>query len=751
MVTSICSQFSQNKRVKVEKILCYTSEKDKYAIACLIENDLHFIVDRTRANDSFERALTYYTPTMTLVTSRNSIEMDICDTRQQTYEIRPAMEFEINSGKDLLRKYCNQQLQEQELIFTYDQVLILQCFSGLFQYLASQGIPIEVDELLPSDIDTIMLLNRDAFHSLDVFELEQHPNPSISHSKESFTLFGLFNRTCSSEGYKTLYQWFNSPSSDKSIILNRQSVIEQFLLIKNQSLLDKLIKNLHLKSPLHVMDNITPTSSELEWKSLLLFCESCFKINQIIFEMNSDKLHSLVSSFDLNSLKDIRDTILKVINFESSKLENRTCVASGLDEELDQIRHQYDTISSELTRASEELLTRYVLKSMFPTADVLNVVYFPQLGFLTCLTFHPTTPTLSELQNTTWDYQFSSENGIYFKNDQMKEMDEQIGDIQHMLIEKEIDILYELIKYIRDSILVLKSAQLSCGVIDALASLSICAKSYNLSKPTIVDAKEITFTGGRHLLQEMCVDQFVTNSFSTKSTESAIVITGPNNSGKSVLVKQIGCLALLTQIGSYVPCQSLTISLFDRIITRIKSVESVSRQKSSFMIDLQQIGYCIRNSHNSLLLIDEFGKGTRNQDGVGLLASSLQYLVDKDDFGFLFAITHHLEIYKFLIDIPISFYKMIIVKHTDGTLTYMYTLEKGLSDSSYGVECAMSVGMPSDFISAAKSHFKAIKSNSPITLNLNYDTDKEDALLTTFIQLELTSSNDIATLKALIN
>eukprot|EP00834_Sanchytrium_tribonematis_P006356 NODE_461_length_7178_cov_0.667185.p1 type:complete len:474 gc:universal NODE_461_length_7178_cov_0.667185:2712-1291(-) len=460
----------------------------------------------------------------------------------------------------------------------------------------------------------------------------------------------------------------------------------------------------------------------------------------------------LNQEFDLQSLREICATIKQVVDFDKSELEGRISLKLGLDDELDYLRKKYDFISSDLTNASEKILSTVSLSEMYPTAETLNVIYLPQVGFLTCLSFeNDVAPDEEILEKAEWEFQFKSEHKLYFKNELMLSMDNEIGDIQKMLVEKEIEFLYELIKFVREFQTLLFKAEKCCGIIDALVSLTESAKRYNLTKPEIVEDPEISFTGGRHILQEMCLHQFVKNKFSTKDSHACFLITGPNNSGKSILLKQIGMLAVMAQAGSFVPCDTCTIGIFKRILTRIKSVETISRQKSSFMIDLQQISYAIKNSKDSLLLMDEFGKGTRNQDGIGLLSSTLKYLQDRSEVSLVFAITHHLEAHKFLKNLNITFYKMSTLKHEDGTLTYMYELESGFADGSYGIECAANAEMPTLFLEKAKLFFDALKNKTSIKLDICQNTDKIERTMDIFTSLSFDSDADIDKLVATIH
>ena len=408
----------KQKITTMDTVLCFISGKSNYAISCLIDNELHIIIDRCKAVDSFERALTYYNPTLVLLSSKNEYEIEICELRQLVYELRPNMEFDSRNGSALLCQHCNLDAMELEQLVSFDQTFIKSCSAVLLSHALNIGRELKISSIVPSDIDACMLLNEDAFISLDIFERENKPNQQSKGN--NLSLFGIMNKTKSHCGYKTLIQWFRCPSTDKSIILNRQSAIEELLKAANDRLTDKLINLLCFKSPERIMMDISPGSGEFEWKSLLLFGESVFKIHQILQEISlgdpDNCLLLLDKELDLKSINDVCNAIRQAIDFERSALENRVCVKLGLDEELDNLRGKYDTISNELTKASEEILTRYVLSSMFPLAESLNVVYFPQIGFLTSLTFQ-NNEFPDNMDNAHWEIQFTSENAVYFKNE----------------------------------------------------------------------------------------------------------------------------------------------------------------------------------------------------------------------------------------------------------------------------------------------------------------------------------------------
>ncbi|KAL1952660.1 hypothetical protein VTO42DRAFT_4561 [Malbranchea cinnamomea] len=213
-----------------------------------------------------------------------------------------------------------------------------------------------------------------------------------------------------------------------------------------------------------------------------------------------------------------------------------------------------------------------------------------------------------------------------------------------------------------------------CGEIDSLLALVQGASLYDLVRPQVTDQNVIDIKGGRHLLYEMTVPSYVPNdtflvggpgtqeTASGDNTDTAdhltmpnnqqgpslLVLTGPNYSGKSVYMKQVAVTVYMAHVGSFVPAESANIGLTDKILTRITTRETVSKIQSTFMTDLQQVAFTLKQAtHRSLIIIDEFGKGTESTDGAGLACGLLEYFLNLgDERPKVLAATHFHEIFE---------------------------------------------------------------------------------------------------------
>ncbi len=371
----------------------------------------------------------------------------------------------------------------------------------------------------------------------------------------------------------------------------------------------------------------------------------------------------------------------------------------------------------------------------------------------------------------------------------------------------EIEISHDLAQRILQHEEMLISVSDLCGELDCMLALAQGARQYNLVRPRMTEENIIDVKNCRHLLQEMTVPSYVTNdAFLIGGSEpddeanmhnpeqltsqasshpheddgdqappSTLILTGPNYSGKSIYLKSIALAIYLAHLGSFVPCTSALIGLTDSILTRIRTCETVSRPHSAFMIDLQQIAGILRMATNkSLVVVDEFGKGTDGCDGAGLVAGVLQNLLGegRGEEGRarpkVLAATHFHEIFEMGFLPPrtgLQFAHMEVrvdAKHHDDDdnqqahagqsatqVTYLYNLRPGRSTESFGTQCAAMNGVPAPIVErASQLSTLAAKGEDLVSVcavggrEEEEDLERAEVLARAFLQWDLADVRD---------
>ncbi|KAK9707677.1 hypothetical protein K7432_010054 [Basidiobolus ranarum] len=460
--------------------------------------------------------------------------------------------------------------------------------------------------------------------SLQIFEEEAHPNMHMQlKNKEGVSLFGILNETKSSIGNQLLRLWLLRPSRDLEVINERLDITEFFLRPESAYLADQLRNCLkQIRNVPRVMERLLGRTTVHEWQ----FVYNCLRIGYLINEMAGTsislflKMHKV---FAITDFKNIGAWINDLIDFDESLCENRVVVKSDVDESHVAVEISRD-ISTDL-------------------AQNLNVVYFPQLGYLIAVPFKR---DLEENNFTieSLEFQFCTTNTIYYKNSRMKELDKTIGDIHGSIIDREIEIIQSLQqKIVTYRPMLIESANL-CAELDCNLALTSAARKYNYTRPYVTQENVIKIKKGRHPLQELATDVFVTNDTWIDGEKRITILSGSNNSGKSVYLKQIAMITYMAHIGCFVPAEAAVIGLTDKIFTRVQTKETVSKVQSAFMYDLQQVALATQYSTSrSLLLFDEFGKGTVRSDGIGLFCSLINHLANRrENCPKVIAATHFL-------------------------------------------------------------------------------------------------------------
>jgi DNA mismatch repair protein MSH5 len=291
--------------------------------------------------------------------------------------------------------------------------------------------------------------------------------------------------------------------------------------------------------------------------------------------------------------------------------------------------------------------------------DLLEVLFIPQVGFLIALT--ESSDLIPENVNVyvherdggfvpdDMTFIFQESGKAFFKNADMRELDMKIGDLDAFIKDTEALIVAELEDDILDIEHELRSTFNVLAEMDCILAFASSALDSNYVRPQIVPADEncILIQNGRHPLQEIITEtKFIANHTKVERTSNRVnIITGPNFSGKSCYARQVGVLVLMAHIGCFLPCDEARISITDQILARFSTIETCSVPQSSFQLDLTKMGSILRRATpHSLVLIDEFGKGTSPASGIALLTAALRRLVSIQCK--VICTTHFLEIFS---------------------------------------------------------------------------------------------------------
>ncbi|TWU73973.1 MutS protein msh5 [Metarhizium rileyi] len=482
------------------------------------------------------------------------------------------------------------------------------------------------------NLASFVALGPETLQALQIIRSELHPNSQYwggrgqkQDQKESLSIYGLFqDHSHTPQGRAKLYRLVLHPVSNITIIRNRQQAIALFLLPQNAARTRQITE---------VIRGIRDAKVyALELRDLII---------GLTDDSNHHFIRTTIPKFNRESLLAVGELISNNIDFEQSEYRGRPTVRLGLDIDLDRLRRDYDGMHSFLKEMFESTIQKV---PQWAVSCIRSCIFLPQLGFFVAIELDSSTGKGKYHSNWPvddhWEQIFVADNSVYYKNDNMRHLDEQLGDVYCEIADREVEILHALSQEVLKFSEPLSLASDTCGDVNVILALGLTAEKYKWTVPVLTTKGNIlNIRKGRHPLQELVVPCFIPNDCHLGSGDlsndelcqnqaSCMIVTGPNQSGKSVFLKQVGLIVYLAHIGSFVPAEVAVIGVTDRILTRISTLESVGKEESAFAVDLKQLHNAIRQSTSrSLLIIDEFGKGTNSDDD-----SAVPTMVEADVF-----------------------------------------------------------------------------------------------------------------------
>lgn len=641
-------------------------------------------------------------------------------------------------------------------LISFDNITTIRATGGLLKYLEKMRVGVELEDasvrvpvmdLKVVTLDDQVSLDDTAFSALQIFQKEAHPSVykiGQGGTKEGLSLFGLLNRCRSPIGTRKLRLWFLRPIRDIDVIKQRQDAVAFFVNPRNIEVFSTLtdcMKN--IKNIVPVLKRMYQAQATvIDWQALYKTVYHAIYIGDLCrAQPQTVHIFRRISEAFKDDLHRIANLINKIVDFEESKVVGRFVVKPNVDAELDDKKRTYNGLPDFMTKLAAEELER-----LSDDIQECNVIYLPQLGYLLAIPRLDYMQTEEDFEMPGLEFVFLSNNMLHYKSDRTRELDILLGDTQCEITDQETAIMHKLQNAILESYRTLIEVQDLCAELDCLLSLAASATEFNYVRPSVVSERVININGGRHPIQEVCCSPFVPNdTLSNTNNGKMKVLTGPNASGKSVYLKQVALIVYMAHIGSFVPAESAVIGCVDRIFTRIRTMDSVSVGLSTFMIDVNQMSEALRDAtERSLVVVDEFGKGTELVDGMALLCSCLSFWIDKGkSCPHVLVSTHfHSIIHQQLLpESPMVKFLTMDSLTEEGELLFLYQLVEGHARSSYASHVALQAGLPQEIVKRGKEVSELIRQNKPVYAIDTADTEthfkRSELIVKKFLDLDL--------------
>ncbi len=596
----------------------------------------------------------------------------------------------IKYAEELIKEFYNiSNLQSLDLDFQEPNICSL---AMILQHIQDTQLmdPVHIKKPKKKNILGNMILDQATVRNLELVR-----NSYSGDIQDS--LFSVIDFTSTLMGRRLLYSWLLNPLIQRDEIEDRLNMVDIFY---NDSSLLKVTKE--ILSDVNDIERLVGKIglARVNGRDLKALQTSLESIQILLKEFSGIKeLKNLLSGYK-NSLSQIISSIDNcIVDNPPTLLSEGGIIKSSYNDNVKELR--------ELSGDSKTWIKEFEKKEKESTQiPSLKIGYNKVFGYYIEVTrAHQSKVPERYIRKQTL---VNSERYI---TEELKEREDVILNAQEKLNELE----YQLFNEFRESLLqyipILQELSTIIAKTDVLSGFAKLATEREYVKPKIYDMGEndgiIDIKGGRHpLVEVLSEEEFISNNSFLDSVSTVLsILTGPNMSGKSTYIRQVATLVLLAQIGCYVPAKSMTLSLVDRIFTRVGASDDLSKGRSTFMVEMDEAANIVNNATKySLIVLDEVGRGTSTYDGVSIAWALAEYLVNELKARTLFA-THYHELIKLSERIPsrVKNYNVLVEEDlTEGTVIFLRKIIEGGTDRSYGIYVAKMAGLPETIIGRAK-------------------------------------------------
>ncbi len=550
---------------------------------------------------------------------------------------------------------------------------------------------------------------------------------NMANGSKKGSLLSIVDKTSTAAGSRKLKNWLENPLLDINEIKKRQEIVGEFV--------KHYFEKSDIKTSLKEVYDLERISTKVSYnivspKELLNLKKTLKQIPQIkniLKGFDSEKLVDIANNID--ELEDLHDFLEKTIHEEAGQtVKDGNVIKLGFNEELDSYKNASKNGNKVLLEIEEREKNRTGIKNLKVGYNKI-FGYFIEISKVGLKSVDPTELGYHRKQTLSNCERFISE--------ELKQVEEHIVNSKTKIEELELQLFQDVKIKIHEYIPRLQRVANTLSDIDVFVSLSDVAEEYGYVKPDFNDNNVIDIVDGRHPIVERNVsaDSYISNDCKVEKDENILLITGPNMSGKSTYMRQLALIVILAQIGSFVPASSASLPIFDKIFTRIGASDDLAGGKSTFMVEMIEAkNALVESTANSLLIFDEIGRGTSTYDGIALAQSILEYINNTIKCKTLFS-THYHELTK-LENITEGIKNIhVSAKEDHGKLIFLYKINEGPIEKSYGIHVAQLAHLPNDVINGANKILKELENGNKGSEDL-VNSESYNNVLTNIRELE---------------
>ena len=644
--------------------------------------------------------------------SDSTEELDKIKERFSSYITRYADKFFENKVDTLNLRFNIQDPNGRKVENFEENTLAIPAINALIQYIEQTQMTAldNINKITLYKISKYMSLDINARRNLEITE-------KMRDKSKKGTLLWVLDKTSTSMGGRLLRRWLNDPLVDTIEINNRLNAVKE--------LKDDMILRGEIEENLKKVYDIERLSSKMSYgnanaRDMVTLENSLAKLPEVkksLEKCSSIMLKDLYNNLD--ELQDIKELIERaIVDDPPMSVKEGGIIKLGYDEEIDKLKTATTEGKNWIIQLEADEKEKTGIKN-------LKVGFNKVFGYF----IEVTKSNLNQVPDRYIRKQTLT-NAERFITEELKNLENQILGAEEKVINLEYNAFTEIREEIAKNIKRLQKSATVVATLDVLASFAQVAEDMNYCMPEVNSSGTIDIKGGRHPVIEKIIGAgaFVENdTYLDEGDNRLSIITGPNMAGKSTYMRQVALITLMAQVGSYVPAQEARIGVVDKIFTRVGASDDLSMGQSTFMVEMMEVATILKEAtKNSLVILDEIGRGTSTYDGLSIAWAVAEYIADKEKCGAktLFA-THYHELIGLEEKIEGVKNYSIAVKEKGEDIIFLRKIVRGGTDESYGIHVARLAGVPKVVTEKANKILKSLERKNILTGQKEEKKDKK--------------------------